>query len=76
MSKITNQKVHRLHISIFASQYNHLRKLADENCTTISEILRAHIDLLVEKQKQTPSQNKNQNKDYFPNLPLNLDFNL
>ena len=51
MPKITHERVTRIHISLLQSKYDKIRLLAQENKTSISEILRTMIDLLIENEE-------------------------
>lgn len=69
MPKITSQKIHRLHISLFESEYNQIQNLADQNHTSISEIIRTCIKLL-NSEKEIPKITEINNPKILP--PLNL----
>ena len=73
MPKITNQKVHRLHIAIPHSEYLLALNLAKENHTSISEILRTCLKLLInspsEKVENFVEVNKNEKTKIFSISP-------
>lgn len=74
MPKITTEKVHRLHISLLHSDYVRISQLAQENHTSISEILRTCVTLLANsKSKQIEALGVVPKGKTIP-LILNLEF--
>jgi hypothetical protein len=52
MSKITSQPIHRLHITLFQSEYDQLRSISKEVKSPISKVLRELIRELLSVKQQ------------------------
>jgi hypothetical protein len=58
MSKITSQPVHRIHITLFQSEYDQLRAISKQIKSPISKVLRELIRELLSAQRQIVIQEK------------------
>lgn len=52
MPKITTQRIHRLHISLFDIEYQKLKLIAEQNHTSVSYLIRRMIHQTVEKENE------------------------
>ena len=73
MPKITSQKIHRLHISLYESEYKQIQNLAEQNHTSISEIIRTCIKILTNKNPEKITEITETNNSKV-STPLNLEF--